>query len=338
MLSSTAESFQGLSKAFRSIAPSADIAIRYFFEFEQTDLDAHDLDPRVLVTAGLIRGCNGWPHPRLQRLAFPQDDMKKLRTRVVVVLGYDRNMKRIALQAWDAGMLGKGWAWVGSSDVLASERATLDNMPGGNQRVSDAQQALSGFLYFTLDIPSDPVFSDSVKNRTTADFGVPVPANAQLHSNAASMYDGIMLWAKACSNLTLDEMKGNPKNVVFERMKTVQFHGKSGFVRLDANGDTIPAAFAIINYVRTTRFNGTASLYSMQSNVVAKYVTASKNFSRTQLPIVWPGNTSVQPGDRGASHRLTLPPPSPPPSRPKPCPAALARTRLGACARTACSQ
>ena len=64
VLSSTAESFQGLSKAFRSMAPSADIAIRYFFEFEQTDLDAHDLDPRVLVTAGLIRGCNDLPFRR----------------------------------------------------------------------------------------------------------------------------------------------------------------------------------------------------------------------------------------------------------------------------------
>ncbi len=106
----------------------------FFYEFEQIDLDGNDLDNRVLK------------------------DMQKLRTRIVVVLGYSRNLRRIALQALDEGMLVSGWAWIGTSDVQDAERSLLGDEKA-DQRLADAQLAFSGWLFFNLNIPSSRVRS-----------------------------------------------------------------------------------------------------------------------------------------------------------------------------------
>jgi len=276
VLSSTAESYQGLSKAFRTMAPTVGITIRFVFEFEQTDVDSNDLDPTVF------------------------DQMRKTRTRVVIALGYDRNMKRIALQAWDLGLMAKGWAWIGPGDILAAEAAKLDNSQKG-QRIEDAKRAFSGWLYFVPDAPVSLEFSKEVLNRSASDFNVSVTIQpSQLHPGATAMYDAVMLWAKACTDLTLQECKENTGNIVFERMKTVSFLGKSGYVKLDANGDLIPPSFAICNYVRSERYNGTQIVYTMSSKVVGRYQTANKSYATTNLAIVWPGEVTTQPSDTGS--------------------------------------
>ena len=109
-------------------APTINVTVTFFYEFEQIDLD-----DRVLK------------------------DMQKLRTRIVVVLGYSRNLKRIALQALDEGML-VGWAWIGTSDVQDAERSLLGDEKA-DQRLADAQLAFSGWLFFNLNIPSSQVQS-----------------------------------------------------------------------------------------------------------------------------------------------------------------------------------
>jgi hypothetical protein len=158
LLTSNAESYLGLAKAFRAMCDPAtvgtacvscahfltpfvskqlqalaiNVTLTYFYEFEQTSLDENDLHDHVL------------------------ESMQKLRTRIVIVLGYSRNLKRIALQALDAGMIVSGWVWIGTSDVQDAERSLLGAVKD-DQRLADAQLAFSGWLFFNVDTPSSPV-------------------------------------------------------------------------------------------------------------------------------------------------------------------------------------
>jgi hypothetical protein len=217
------------------------------------------------------------------------------RTRVVLLVCYDRNIKRIALQAWRRKSLigdppGKGWAWIASSDIVAAEKAVLQPI---DIPEAAAQIALNGWLFFELAVPDDAQFTAAVKVRTTADFNIPVDNAAPISSSAASLYDAIMLWAMACSNLTLDQCKTNPSNIVFQTILNTTFEGKSGFVKLDDKGDAIPAAFSYWNYVQSP-------------TVIATYTTATETFVRTKATIVWPGGTpdapqALSPSDSSAA-------------------------------------
>ena len=270
MLSSLAQSFAGLAFAFRKMAPSINVTITYQYAFEQTELDKNDLDESVMT------------------------GLERPRTRVVLLVCYDRNIKRIALQAWRRKSLigdppGKGWAWIASSDILAAEKAVLQPI---DIPEAAAQIALNGWLFFELAVPDDAQFTAAVKVRTTADFNIPVDNAAPMSSSAASLYDAIMLWAMACNGLTLDQCKTNPSNIVFQTMLNTTFQGKSGFVKLDESGDVIPAAFSLYNYVRIpVDMNASKAItYKMNKILIGTYTTDSKMFVRTKDPIIWPGD------------------------------------------------
>jgi hypothetical protein len=255
ILSSLAESFAGLALSFRNMSLSINVTITFQYDFEELD---RDLDESVMV------------------------GVERARTRVVLVIGSDEMIKRIALQAWRRGLTG-GWAWLTNSDTML--------------RASDVSQAeataLNGWLFFQLAVPDDAQFTAAVKVRTSVDFNIPVDNAAPISSSAASLYDAIMLWAMACSNLTLDQCKTNPKNIVFQTILNTTFEGKSGFVKLDDKGDAIPAAFSYWNYVQSP-------------TVIATYTTATETFVRTKATIVWPGGTpdapqALSPSDSSAA-------------------------------------
>ena len=255
ILSSLAESFAGLALSFRNMSLSINVTITFQYDFEELD---RDLDESVMV------------------------GVERARTRVVLVIGSDEMIKRIALQAWRRGLTG-GWAWLTNSDTML-----------GARDVSQAEaKALNGWLFFQLAVPDDAQFTAAVKVRTSVDFNIPVDNAAPISSSAASLYDAIMLWAMACSNLTLDQCKTNPKNIVFQTILNTTFEGKSGFVKLDDKGDAIPAAFSYWNYVQSP-------------TVIATYTTATETFVRTKATIVWPGGTpdapqALSPSDSSAA-------------------------------------
>ena len=94
--------------------------------------------------------------------------IERLRTRVVLVLGYSPTVKRLALSAFDAGLISKGWTWIGPSDVLGAQEAVIsapcatklytllllgaeksiigDGGMAVEERLEDAKQALSGWV------------------------------------------------------------------------------------------------------------------------------------------------------------------------------------------------
>ena len=63
--------------------------------------------------------------------------MRRLRTSVVLVLGYSATIKAVALQALDLKMAGKGWAWLGSSDTKVAEASSLPSGGDVEQRVTE---------------------------------------------------------------------------------------------------------------------------------------------------------------------------------------------------------
>ena len=95
---------------------------------------------------------------------------------------YAKTIKLIALSALDFAMT-SGWVWVGSTDVIGSEDAVIP----APQRLTDAKQALSGWLYFQNDQEFEQGFVESVKERTAADFGI--QNNFDVSTYAMNLYD-----------------------------------------------------------------------------------------------------------------------------------------------------
>ena len=86
-------------------------------------------------------------------------------------------------------MISVGWAWIGPTDVLNAEEAMIP----GNQRVQDAQRALSGWLYFQDNLQLETGFVEKVKLQTLADFGVANELDI-LHPTSSNLYD-VCAWA-----------------------------------------------------------------------------------------------------------------------------------------------
>ena len=133
----------------------------------------------------------------------------KLRTRVVIALGFARlnsctlartrvhllmpscwwlryatTIKMLALEALDAGMMTSDWAWIGPLDIIRAEEQMI---PGGDLRLQDAKQALSGWLYIADDRQFPEGFVDAVKASTAADFDI--TNKGDISPYALNLYD-----------------------------------------------------------------------------------------------------------------------------------------------------
>ena len=93
-------------------------------------------------------------------------------------------IKALALQALDAGMMTSDWAWIGPLDIV---RAEVHVIPGGDSRLQDAKQALSGWLYIADDRQFPEGFVDAVKASTAADFDI--TNKGDISPYALNLYD-----------------------------------------------------------------------------------------------------------------------------------------------------
>ena len=99
-------------------------------------------------------------------------------------LRYAKTIKKLALQALDAGMMTSGWVWIGSLDVFRAEQQII---PGGDLRLQDAKQAFSGWLYLQDNRQFPEGFVDAVKASTAADFDITNDRNISPY--ALNLYD-----------------------------------------------------------------------------------------------------------------------------------------------------
>ena len=183
---------------------------------------------------------------------------------------------------------------VGTDDILKAERANID---GTEQRVDEARESLSGWLYVSDYASLDPAFVLAVKESSESDFGVFSAPGTAMHTSAAMLYDAVILFARACSTLTLAECQTNA-TAVLEKMKVTTFVGESGFLRLDENEDRIPASIGVYNYVKES--------WNMRNDVIAIYEHEGERFERTNLSVIWPGNVSALPADMESLAQIVL--------------------------------
>ena len=165
-------------------------------------------------------------------------------------------------------MISAGWAWLGPSDVLRSEEAVLS----GKQRLEDARQALTGWLFFQGNREFQEGFVEAVKARTAADFGI--TNELGVDPSSMNLYDvrmtvcvhtvlvhhvhcvqAVTVFAKACDKLPLLQCQTNASAMLGE-MRKISFVGKSGLIRLDNNEDRVLGSVAFNSYwVRASAFS-----------------------------------------------------------------------------------
>ena len=92
-------------------------------------------------------------------------------------------------QAFDAGMISTGWAWIATNDVVNADEAKMPDSftVGGDQRLYDAKKALNGWIYLEDEQQFEPRFVEAVKARTFADFGMMTEHN--ISSYAMNLHD-----------------------------------------------------------------------------------------------------------------------------------------------------
>jgi hypothetical protein len=110
---------------------------------------------------------------------------------------------------------------------------------------------------------------------------------------AAYLYDSIMLYARTAGHVL--RAKGSLSNglAVVEAMKNISFHGATGFVRLDANGDRMDS-IQIVN-VNVTTAGGVATLERVPVGVF--YAALKQYTPEAGRTVVWPGGTTTKPVD-----------------------------------------
>ena len=83
--------------------------------------------------------------------------------------------------------------------------AEVSKIDGTDQRIGEAREALSGWLYLQDHVQLDQTFVQAVNKQTQADFGVINPGNI-MHKSAATLYDAVMVFARACGMLSLAQV------------------------------------------------------------------------------------------------------------------------------------
>lgn len=88
----------------------------------------------------------------------------------------------------------KTWCWITTTDIKSAEEETVIS-------IDRAREALSGWLYISNHIEITSKFENAVKAQTAVDFNVS-SSSEKLHWAAASLYDAVMMFGHACSQLT----------------------------------------------------------------------------------------------------------------------------------------
>ena len=215
------------------------------------------------------------------------------RLRVVFVLGYEPDVLAVALAGHDQGMTTAGWAWLG-----------LDNVPGSETgaaagQIDVAKASLDGWLYIEPATAAPQAFFEMVKNRSSQ-FNVIYNENEETNGFATSLYDAVILFARAATAIMDAGGSVRDGRAVVAAMKNVSFNGMNGLIQLDSYGD-LRESISVKNYVLLPN-------RGMKGVAVGLYDSGTKQFiSADSTPhirptsglsrIRWPGQTEAMPVD-----------------------------------------
>jgi hypothetical protein len=224
------------------------------------------------------------------------------RTRVILAMCYGDDILRFAIAGWDMGMLGKGWAWLGLTDVVGAESA---KSAGELQEISaeHAREMMSFWVYFEPHTNATATFFERVRNATRDFFPTeydatrPTSTYAGLQPRkqsqtpevtrvvlfAANLYDSIMLFAITAGRHIGEGFDG--VNMT-KWMQNISFDGMTGRVELDENGD-LKETIQARNYLRAND--------SMVSVQIGVYYPVLQKYAPNPVLVRWPGDTTDLP-------------------------------------------
>ena len=200
-------------------------------------------------------------------------------SKVVVALALESTYLQIALAAHRMGML-SGWAWLGldtvplAANYAQKERAKVDLL-------------FSGWIYFEPHFAADRDFFDRVHNATRSDFPTLFDESVFPNPYAAAMYDAIILFAIVANQQRWWPEQGG-RAFLNRSSGNLSFHGATGLVQLDANGDAL-LSYRAVNLVLK---NG-----ALQRIAVGVSMAGAQSYSSNGIPIIWPGGLLSMPAD-----------------------------------------
>jgi hypothetical protein len=225
------------------------------------------------------------------RLSNQLQAIEDLRSsKVVLALAFESTYLKIALAVRARGMV-SGWAFLGLDTVpSAANYAPIE-------RRADASLAFDGWVYFEPQFAAGQDFFDRVHNATQFDFPTLFDKDVLPNRYAAAMYDAITLCATVASKQSWHPDLGGKVFLTQSIANTSAFHGATGTVKLDMNGDLV-LDLQVINLVRT---NGTS-----QRIAVGVFRTGTRSYANNGIRIIWPGSLLVAPTDSEVAAALDL--------------------------------
>eukprot|EP01135_Chromosphaera_perkinsii_P001757 Nk52_evm26s210 gene=Nk52_evmTU26s210 len=218
------------------------------------------------------------------------EEVKKTNIRVICYLSAGTDMRRSVLAAKDIGIIGPEYVWLTSGEVFRDSTFTSD----ADSRTQEALEAIKGFIGFSSYVNETGTefqnFLGQARTAMTTYFNAPVPADKEIFSRVAVVYDSVLLWAEAATRVIAKG--GNPrsgKEVVAE-YPNVKFSGISGTIALDSNFD-INRDYQVFNRVPS-------SARATTVKTVGYYRSETNTFeAESGVAIEWPSGSTQTPLD-----------------------------------------
>jgi hypothetical protein len=198
--------------------------------------------------------------------------------RVVMVFAFSNDNVEIAIEARKQGM-DTGWSFLGLDMVSGCEEGLT------GIALKSAQDALHGWIYFEPSSVAPRSFFDRVKAASISEFGQKLDNSTVVNLYAANLYDAIMLYATVAGR-HLGELSDG--KLMAQAMRNVSFHGMTGKVTIDQNGD-MKESIRASNY--QLHPDG-----RMRSSKMGVFDGASRQYIAVEnASVVWPGGSNVPP-------------------------------------------
>ncbi|XP_045460026.1 atrial natriuretic peptide receptor 1 [Harmonia axyridis] len=209
--------------------------------------------------------------------------------RVVILSVRGVLVRKFMLVAHDLGMTKGDWIFL-DVEIFQGSYWGDHNWEIGDPQDSDARTAYESLLRVSLLQPTSDKFQDfaeQVKERAQVNYNYNISHREEINFVIGAFYDGVYLLGMALNEtLSLGEDIRNGR-MITSKMWNRDFHGITGHVRIDDNGDR-DADYSILDLDPITG----------KFEVVAHYYGLHKRFSPVPgKKIHWPGSREAPPPD-----------------------------------------
>ncbi|GJQ80785.1 hypothetical protein Trydic_g9376 [Trypoxylus dichotomus] len=209
--------------------------------------------------------------------------------RVLILSVRGALVRKFMLAAHDLGMTKGHWAFL-DVEIFKGSYWSDHDWETGDKYDSKARKAYEALLRVSLLQPTSDRFqdfSDRVKERAQSDYNYTISESEEVNFVIGAFYDGVYLLGMALNETIVEGGNITDGLAITRRMWNRDFHGITGHVRIDDNGDR-DADYSILDLDPITG----------KFEVVAHYYGLHRKYSPVQgQRIHWPGGREDPPPD-----------------------------------------